>query len=446
MNKLSGYNYFVPQGSRMIYFNGISNKVFSLDRQEHGKMQMLFQNLEIFEQKYSSIFEKFQQWGFVVPENRDEVKYLLYKNKQAVFQDKNYLLIINPTLECNFSCWYCYEKHPKGKMSEETKERIIKHIKYMVEKERITALNLSWFGGEPLLYFDEIIYPISLYGKNLCEETGIPFSNSVTTNAFLIDEKMIRKMDQIELNDFQITLDGDKKKHDKVRNEKGRPSFNRIMDNINMLLARSGKVSVLIRINYDNRTLEVCDLREVFNRINVDKRKLVQIDFQRVWQTADGIKGENTTLKFWFNLCCELGYKQEGMLSVFTVGLTHKCYADRLYHCELNYDGKVYRCTARGYDDKYVLGELTEEGNIRWRKWKMSERYGRATFENEICLACKYLPLCMGPCSQKMDETACQNVQDLCYLNLIEATPEQAILDYYRCMMERFVELKSNSK
>ncbi|WP_292267390.1 hypothetical protein [Butyricimonas sp.] len=41
MNKLSKYNYFIPEGNRVIYFNGISNEVFSLSQQEHEKMQSL---------------------------------------------------------------------------------------------------------------------------------------------------------------------------------------------------------------------------------------------------------------------------------------------------------------------------------------------------------------------------------------------------------------------
>ena len=440
MNKLSKYNYFIPEGDRVIYFNGISNEVFSLSQQEHEKMQSLLKEPDEFERKYPSVFARFLNWGFIVPENKDEVKYLLLRNKEAVFSDKNYMLVINPTLECNFGCWYCYEEHPQGRMSGEVMERILKHIKYMVGQERITALNLSWFGGEPLLYFDEIVYPISLHGKKMCEEAGIPFFNSITTNASLITLDIAEKMGEINLFDFQITFDGDRKRHDKIRNEHGKPSFERIIKNINVLLARFENVNITVRINYDNRTLEICDLREIFERINTKYRKRVHIDFQRVWQTSPQQEGENAQLKFWFDMCCDLGYNQQGILPAFSIGLTHKCYTDRLYHCELNYDGKVYRCTARGYDDKYVMGELTEEGIIRWDADKMSSRYGRATFENETCLACRYLPLCMGPCSKKMEENNWSDSRGVCYLNFVEAAPEQVIVGYYRNKMKYLTE------
>ena len=33
--------------------------------------------------------------------------------------DSTFELIINPTLDCNFHCWYCYENHLKGSKMDE---------------------------------------------------------------------------------------------------------------------------------------------------------------------------------------------------------------------------------------------------------------------------------------------------------------------------------------
>ena len=43
------------------------------------------------------------------------------------------------------------------------------------------------------------------------------FSNSITTNGYLIDDDMIEKFKEIKLNSFQITLDGYQDVHDKIR-------------------------------------------------------------------------------------------------------------------------------------------------------------------------------------------------------------------------------------
>lgn len=100
----------------------------------------------------------------------DEISLLRYRNHQHIYADRDYSLFLNPTLECNFSCWYCYETHEKGYMSEKMIEKIKKHIIYMIEKIHINSLTLSWFGGEPLLYFNEVVYPISLFAKEICEK------------------------------------------------------------------------------------------------------------------------------------------------------------------------------------------------------------------------------------------------------------------------------------
>lgn len=431
MDKLSNYNYFVPKENKVIYLNGITSKIFAMSKDEHIRLQVFFQDLDLFKQKFPSVFKLFKKWGFIISDSVNELEIIKYRNRKAVFSDRHYMLVINPTLECNFNCWYCYEEHPQGVMTNETKIKIEKHIQHMIEQEKITSLNLSWFGGEPLLYFKEIIYPISLYAKKLCEKNGIPFYNGITTNSFLIDESMVKMMDEISMFSFQITLDGDESRHNKIRNVGGKPTFEKIITNINLLCSKIIQIKIVLRINYDEQTLQRSNLSEVFNLFEKKHRNKIRVDFQRVWQTVASIKGENSKLVELHNLCCNLGYQQAEISSVFNLNTVYTCYADRLYHAEINYDGKVYRCTARGYSDEYVVGELLDNGMIRWDEDKMSKRYGKATFENEICLACKYLPLCSGPCSQKMIETSKQKMEEICYLSYAEVTPETMIINYY---------------
>lgn len=55
-------------------------------------------------------------------------------------------------------------------------EKIKKHVKLMIKEERISGLFLDWFGGEPLLYFDEIIVPLSEQLRDIMTENGLSFS------------------------------------------------------------------------------------------------------------------------------------------------------------------------------------------------------------------------------------------------------------------------------
>lgn len=74
------------------------------------------------------------------------------------------------------------------------------------------------------------------------------------------------------------------------------------------------------------------------------------------------------------------------------------CYADRKNYANINYDGKVYRCTAQDYTSENVLGHLSEEGDIVWDKERTLGIGEKAFFDNPLCLECKYLAVCGGPC------------------------------------------------
>lgn len=431
MYKLSSYNYFIPYKERMVYFNGISNQVFSLNLKEHATIQEFFKDLIAFAINYNSVFEQFKKWGFIIDQNEDELAVLRYRNHESVYADNNYKIYINPTLECNFACWYCYEEHPRGFMSEEVINRLKKHAVYIVEEERAQSFSLGWFGGEPLLYFNEVVYPLSKYIKNVCEKNHIPFLFSITTNASKINEDMAKRMAEIGLKRFQITIDGDRGRHDKIRHDHGKPSFDLIMNNINLLCENIDDVYIILRLNYDNQTLKECDLLSVFENIPEKNRKHIAVDFQRVWQTSTSELNRNDKRVELYEECCRLGYQQYGVSNAFAIGISHKCYADRFWYGEVNYDGKVFRCTARGYTDEYVMGELLENGVIKWDEKKIAHHIGKATFENPMCLACKYLPICLGPCSQKVAETSPENLKKLCLLEGCETPPELVITEYY---------------
>jgi len=96
----------------------------------------------------------------------------------------------------------------------------------------------------------------------------------------------------------------------------------------------------------------------------------------------------------------------------------YKCYADKWFQAVINYNGNVYKCTARDFDESNSCGYLQDNGVIKWYPEKIIERFSRASFENQICLKCKILPLCMGTCSQTMIENQHQKSVKSCLKNL----------------------------
>jgi uncharacterized protein len=186
MYKLSKYNYFVPYSDRIIFFNGFSGQIFSTSEKEYLSIKELFGALDLFQTKYSSVFEKFKEWGFIINEQTDELDFIRLRNRRAVFADRVYHLTINPTLECNFNCWYCYIQHPKGYMSGAAIELVKKHIRWMVDNEKIDGLHLTWFGGEPLIYYNQVMQPISQYAMELMATRDLKFYHSIITSSRLL--------------------------------------------------------------------------------------------------------------------------------------------------------------------------------------------------------------------------------------------------------------------
>ena len=345
----SKYNYFIDYKNRKLLFNGITGSGFHMNEQEYSQLLPLLENTDDFAKNYPDDFKRLVKMGYIIESDFDEFAYMKFKNRQMAFQDKSYRLTINPTLDCNFNCWYCYEEHPKGYMNKATITKIKRHIKYMIEQERITSLLLDWFGGEPLLYFYEVMYPIAMYAKNLCKKHKIPYSSHMTTNAYCIDEKMIFYLEKIQNNWFQITLDGDREKHNKIRNEKGNPSYDIIINNINRLCEKIDNVYIILRINYDNKTLQSENIYSILDDIKKENRKKITINTQRVWQTYNKREKneKNQNVIDFIDAAKENGFKMADSGGGIAIGRFCTCYVSKFYHTEINYDGKIYKCTAR---------------------------------------------------------------------------------------------------
>lgn len=404
MNKQSRYNIWIDN----ILYNSFSNEIISFKKNEVESIKFYFNKLDLFEKKYPEIFDKFKTLGFIVDAEFDELEYILFKNRVETMQNKQYHLTINPTLQCNYKCWYCCveeqnTKYELRRMNDETIEILKKHINYMIKVEKIFSLHLDWFGGEPLMFFYEVILPISKYALELCKTYNIPYTSHVTTNAYYIDDNMIDAFKKIKLMSFQIPIDGNEKKHNSVKNIDGIGHYKQILENINKIAEKIEESHITMRINYDKATLK--NITDVINDIKPENRKNIVIDFQRVWQinlTKDE-KGNNNLLIKAKQKFDNAGFRT----NYFTYNGRNNfkcCYSDSFFHRAVNYDGKIFKCTARDYDDELSIGVFNNNGSVNFKQEIISKMFATSTFDNEKCLNCNILPMCFGPCVQKYYE------------------------------------------
>ena len=425
----SKFNYFTNYNDRIVCLNGISGKTFSMNNEEFSLMNEVLHEKKV-QEKNPSFTEWLSNNRFLVNCHNEELDYLRELNKKSR-ENEYYTLVINPTQECNFKCWYCYEKHERGYMNEDVLNRIKRHIDAKLKEKFFKLFNLGWFGGEPLLYFKKIVYPLSIYAKEKCIIENVAFNNSITTNGFLINKKMISNFDEINLRYFQITLDGDKSTHNQIRNQRGNPSFDRIIQNCVDICTLMPDSTIMLRINYTKESIKT-QFHKVLEIIPFECRKQIVVQFQRVWQTyssgEDNQEAKNY-LKENENALRENGF-EVSYTHHYSIFKGHVCYADRKHYANINYDGNVFRCTARDYSPQNSFGWLNDEGEIIWKEDRLQGIDLKPYFDNQKCLNCEYLPICGGPCFQKA-LGAIDNSEKLCVKNMLDTDVDSFIIQHY---------------
>ncbi len=429
-DKLSKFNIEVEHCSCVLLYNALTNKLLPISFQDYAVIETLMEHLPEFRKRYPKLYQSFRDSGFIISSDFDELAFIKLQNKKKIFANNDYKITINPTLDCNLNCWYCSVStsgavRTKERMSDETIESLNKHISYLITKKKVETLMLDWFGGEPLMYFDEVIARVSEFSQKMVSEHSVGFAQQITTNGTLLNEERIRMMKDYRFIFFQITLDGNELRHNQIRHyadKKG--SYKDIIHNINLLCSMMPEVHVCLRINYDMQTLK--NIRDIIRDLSEESRKNIVVDFQRVWQVkcTDEMRQLLQEAKEEF--------KAAGFYSDFWAyrPLSFKCcYADNYNYYAINYNGKVFKCTARDYSDKLVIGNLQPSGMIDWNEGLLGKMYKKATFEHEECEKCKMLPLCMGPCIQKNYEMLRDNKPFQCLYQNIEYSLSAYITD-----------------
>lgn len=404
--KASIYNtdLLLPDNHYVLY-NALSDKYVVATGEIYAAYR---ENAEEFvRREYPVFYNQLVEAGCLVEEGVDEKALLQSRIHRIDNNPETYLLTINPTLNCNFRCWYCYEEHAgKSKIEEETYRRILRHISLKSKEEGLKSFHLGFFGGEPLLCFKQSVYPILQHYTACCREQGLQTYIGFTTNGYLIEDEMIRKMKEVRVNSFQITLDGCKEQHDQVRFPRsGEGSYDRIVENIKKLTAEA--FGVILRINYtQDNILRIKEIAEDLKDIAVENRGCLSVDLQRVWQDR---RAEKDIPEAVFDACIdvfsELGFRVSHDSLDYVKG---SCYADKRNQALINYNGDVYKCTARDFTPASRLGYLDPGGVIRWDEEKMLQRCG-LRFSKPVCHACRIAPLCGGTCTQRIWESGDAN-------------------------------------
>lgn len=352
--------------------------------------------------------EQLIEIGAISQEGVDEAKEIERIIDKVDNDNQAFHLHVNPTLNCNFRCWYCYEEHQvQSKMQPETIENILALVRNIASSNKeLKKFHLSFFGGEPIMYYNHIAGPLIEEISKICEAGNIPISVHFTTNGYLLTPKIIESLKNINVS-FQITLDGGRDFHNKVRFARnGDGSYDTIFHNIVALA--SDTHNIVFRINYTCENIDsISDIIEDLKQVDSKAKPYIQVDFQRVWQESPTVTEAEIISKIgeYVKALNDNGYYCAYSSNIGPHHVRNSCYGDKKNHLLVNYDGNIFLCTARDFKPQNSVGKLKEGGVIEWDKEKYN-KYRTCKFSREICKRCRIAPLCGGGCRQRAYESS----------------------------------------
>ena len=159
-------------------------------------------------------------------------------------------ITICPTLACNFECPYCFATRGRGKMAPEVQDEIVALAGRMLDAGHARRLVITWFGGEPLMGAGAI----DIISDELAAK-GIGYTSRMVSNCLLFDEGLVqRAKERWNLNYVQVTLDGTEEVYNRTKafvDYEG-SAFQRVLDNMDLLLDAEITVAVRLNLHADN--------------------------------------------------------------------------------------------------------------------------------------------------------------------------------------------------
>ena len=383
----------------MLAFNGVSKAIAKFTSPQYEVVQSILKSPNIPVAKIQEgirIKSYLLKNGFLVSKEQDEVEILRQRNLSGIASQNSMNLILLPTLNCNFDCFYCYEDHLPVTMSEEVKNR----IKIWGEENvpHYKSLNLSWFGGEPLLEADTV-KEISHFFKKLCGKHNIYFNHMITTNGYLLSENCVTDLADLRMNIFNITVDGSPYWHNKFRIlRNGKETFEQVNAGIIRVAKMLSDARINIRVNYNNDNFD--SIPELFDLFPDEIRGRLfflfrQIFGEKVEQCA--VIDKTSREQSMYVLATQKGYGLNLEETLCGPRETF-CYADKKGSFAINPHGEIFKCSVCKFSTNERMGVLNAEGKIVWNQEILGKWEAVSGFTDLQCQQCKYLPLCMGGC------------------------------------------------
>ncbi len=347
------------------------------------------------------LLEGLERGGFLVEDEIDE----LARIKVAMFRDRfrtdRLMLTIAPTLDCNFRCDYCYEEHLRVTMSRPVRAELIRWVED--QAAGLTALWVTWYGGEPLLPGSlDAIRELTAGFREIADEHGLEYGAELVTNGYLLDRPTMEEMLRLGVQRVQVTLDGPREIHDRRRVlADGNGTFDRIVANLEEVMDLA---EIQLRINVDRRNamscLDVVELLVEREMIRKVRPYIAQVTFdgaacgniqEACYSSAEFARTEVEVYREAARRRLPLGRYPVRIPGAF-------CTADRVNAFVVGPTGLLFKCWHEvTLEPSRSVGSVVD-GQEPWQKVIEDRWLAWDPLEKPGCRSCDILPICHGGC------------------------------------------------
>jgi len=379
--------------------------------------------------------------GFLVRERaEDDARVRAHLDKAREGIPGTMYVTLMPTLQCNLACNYCFQKeHPAfTKMSSPTEDATLEWILRQVDERGLSTLHVHYFGGEPTTRKDYCLRTAEVFSAAM-KARGGTFQWQMTTNAIHLDVDFAKRMESFGPGAFQITLDGDRETHDRMRVYRdGRGTFDIIFDNV-VALARAGCKVFIGGHFFPDQAASFEKLLDRFEEVGV-ARLLAGVQFRPMVDTQQLSNGtctgcsekQETRTLVQLNKSIERRKLTPAAHKGSTLeGLLGPCELHWKNNYTIDPDGRVYKCPVvaglPGLEVAQVASQAPEKVAplLELRPW-------------EKCGDCPYLPVCVGGClggkylkTGRRDEVACK--KDMFESSFRESVVHRYLAEFPQC-------------
>lgn len=371
--------------------------------------------------------------------------------------------VVCPTVSCNLRCPYCFEPH---KMHEEGRLMSAEQVEQAffaldaIRRARpdMPQASLNLFGGEPLLPSTRRVVA-DILERAAARNLPISITSNGTYAHFYVD--LLRPHRDRIL--FDISMDGPQEIHDKRRiTVKGTGTFDRISENVGILLEEGFQVAVRMNVNEGN-VESVPRFLEYVRKQGWNQYKNFQMTISPVTNyTGNAAVGLIAPSELEArlrrgipeHLLKEVPVSLNGDVSRLNLPISEALgesmvpgkFMPSIYYCEaagslfycMGPDGFIYPCNQIIGDPKWAIGTYSPSLSIDPEKAALWQ--GRAVTNMPTCRECSIAFLCAGGCPVLANRTTGSPMDSYC------GTAKQELASYIKSVAPQLLDAVSGPR